>query len=177
MRSSSRNASKSNGLLSRYLPQLNFAIKKMSLAKRELQRRASKSRRLPQWIRIACASTQRLAPIQAAAHRDETMRMPSPRLTHSHCHARCACGWESTNLHEDDSGSCHAEYRAHVIESVGEGMAYYTALVVCTNCSYRGEAEAVVGQKIEYGLCPSCNVRGRLQSQEYVEPSSLLLSH
>jgi hypothetical protein len=173
MRNSSRNTAKGNGLLSR-LSQLNFAIEKMGFLKRGLQWTASRSRRLLQWIPIGRASTQRLASIRAA-HREEIMQMSSPRATHSHCHARCACGWKSPNLHEDGWETCRAEYRAHVIESVGKSMAYYTALVVCTNCSYRGKAEAVVGQKIEYGICPSCNVRNRLESQEYEAPQSPLL--
>jgi hypothetical protein len=141
--------------------------RRMSLTKHWLQRMASRSRPLLRWIRIGLAPKQCSVSIGAGTHREEIKEMPSPRNTHSRCHARCACGWRSSELHEDGWETCRAEYRAHVIESVGKSMAYYTALVVCTNCSYRGKAEAVLGQKIEHGVCPSCSVMNRLESQEY----------
>ncbi len=167
MRSSSRNASESNGLLSKYLPQLSSALERVNRSRYELLRRASRSRRLPQWIRIAFTSIQRPVSIQAVVHREETKRMPGARPSQTTWHLRCSCGWMSRERHStSDMEQCHEEYRTHVIESIGEGMAYYTAVVVCMNCSYKGKAQAVVGQAIEQGACPNCNVRGGMRSQE-----------
>jgi hypothetical protein len=77
--------------------------------------------------------------------------------------ATCECGWDGPEYRDCDHLQTKRDYRAHVFEALGEDMAFYTAPVVCINCTYEGPADLLVGTDVFAGTCPMCGASGRLR--------------